>query len=50
VAQALQEPMASALIPGIITATVALSAYLALSFAFNRADLLATARRVRSLT
>ncbi|MGZ4264265.1 MAG: oligosaccharide flippase family protein [Solirubrobacteraceae bacterium] len=50
VAQALQEPLASALIPGIITATVALSAYLALSFAFNRSDLLATARRVRSLT
>jgi O-antigen/teichoic acid export membrane protein len=50
VAHALQEPLASALIPGIITATVALSAYLALSFAFNRSDLLATARRVRSLT
>jgi peptidoglycan biosynthesis protein MviN/MurJ (putative lipid II flippase) len=50
VAQALQEPLASALIPGIVTATVALSAYLALSFAFNRSDLLATARRVRSLT
>jgi hypothetical protein len=50
VAHALQRPLAGALVPGIITATVALAAYLALSFAFNRSDLLATARRVRSLT
>jgi O-antigen/teichoic acid export membrane protein len=50
VAQALQRPLANALVPGMITATVALAAYLALSFAFNRSDLLATARRVRSLT
>jgi peptidoglycan biosynthesis protein MviN/MurJ (putative lipid II flippase) len=50
VARVLQRPLASALVPGIITATVALAAYLALSFAFNRSDLLTTARRVRSLT
>jgi O-antigen/teichoic acid export membrane protein len=49
-AQAVQTPVASRLVPGITTATVALAAYLALSLAFNRADLLATARRVRSLT
>jgi O-antigen/teichoic acid export membrane protein len=50
IAYAVQQPLASALVPGIITATVALTAYLALSLAFNRSDLLATARRVRSLT
>jgi O-antigen/teichoic acid export membrane protein len=49
-AYAVQTPLANRLVPGIITATVALAAYLALSLAFNRADLLATARRVRSLT
>jgi O-antigen/teichoic acid export membrane protein len=47
---AVQTPMPSSLVPGIATATVALAAYLALSLAFNRADLVATARRVRSLT
>jgi len=49
-AQAVQTPLAGRLIPGLETATVALAAYLALSFAFNRVDLLATVRRVRSLT
>jgi hypothetical protein len=42
--------LASRLVPGIVTATVALAAHLALSFAFNRAELLATARRMRSIT
>jgi O-antigen/teichoic acid export membrane protein len=50
VAYVVQTPLPSRLVPGIVTATVALAAYLALSFAFNRADLLATARRMRSLT
>ncbi len=45
-----QTPLATSLVPGIATAVVALAAYLALSYAFNRPDLLATARRVRSLT
>jgi O-antigen/teichoic acid export membrane protein len=49
-AHAVRTPLPSHLIPGIATATIALTAYLALSLAFNRADLLATARRVRSLT
>jgi O-antigen/teichoic acid export membrane protein len=49
-AYAAQTPLSSRLVPGIASATVALAAYLALSFAFNRADLVATARRVRSLT
>jgi O-antigen/teichoic acid export membrane protein len=49
-AYAAQTPLATSLVPGITTATVALAAYLALSYAFNRSDLLATARRVRSLT
>jgi O-antigen/teichoic acid export membrane protein len=49
-AYAVQTPLSSRLVPGIASATVALAAYLALSFAFNRADLVATARRVRSLT
>ena len=44
-----QTPLATSLVPGIATAVVALAAYLALSYAFNRPDLLATARRVRSL-
>ena len=49
-AHAVQTPLSSRLLPGIASATVAGAAYLVLSFAFNRADLLATVRRVRSLT
>jgi O-antigen/teichoic acid export membrane protein len=49
-AYAVQTPLSSRLLPGIASATVAGAAYLVLSFAFNRADLLATVRRVRSLT
>jgi O-antigen/teichoic acid export membrane protein len=49
-AYAVQTPLSSSLVPGIASATVALAAYLALSFTFNRADLVAAARRVRSLT
>lgn len=49
-AYAAQTPLASSLVPGIATAAVALAAYLGLSYVFNRPDLLATARRVRSLT
>jgi O-antigen/teichoic acid export membrane protein len=49
-AYAVQAPMPSSLVPGIATAIVALAAYLGLSLAFNRADLVATARRVRSLS
>ena len=49
-AYAAQTPLASSLVPGIETAAVALAAYLGLSYVFNRPDLLATARRVRSLT
>ena len=49
VAYALRPPLTNLLVDGIVTATVALAAYLALSLAFNRADLLATVRRVRSL-
>jgi O-antigen/teichoic acid export membrane protein len=45
-----QTPLATSLVPGITTAAVALAAYLALSYTFNRPDLLATAQRVRSLT
>jgi hypothetical protein len=45
-----QTPLATSLVPGITTAAVTLAAYLALTFAFNRADLLSTVRRVRSLT
>lgn len=48
-AYALQLPLSSRLIDGIATASVALAAYVALSLAFNRADLLATVQRVRSL-
>ena len=48
-AYAVRTPLANGLAPGILTATVALAAYLALSLAFNRGDLLATVRRVRSL-
>ena len=50
VALAAQTPLSSSLVPGIVTAAIALAAYLALSLAFNRADLFATARRVRSIT
>jgi hypothetical protein len=49
-AHAVQSALASRLIPGIETAAVVLAAYLALSLVFNLGDLLATARRVRSLT
>ncbi len=48
-AYALRPPFSSQLADGIATATVALIAYLSLSLAFNRADLVATVRRVRSL-
>lgn len=48
-AYALRPPLSNRLIDGITTAAVALAIYLALNFAFNRADLLATARRLRSL-
>ena len=48
-AYALRPPFTSRLVDGIATAAVALAAYLALSLAFNRADLLAMVRRVRSL-
>ena len=49
-AYAAQTPLAPSLVPGIATAVVALAVYVALSYVFNRPDLLATARRVRSLT
>jgi len=49
-AYALRTPLAGPLADGIASATVAAAAYLALSLVFNRADLLATIRRVRSLT
>jgi O-antigen/teichoic acid export membrane protein len=49
-ALAAQTPLSSSLVPGLATAAIALAAYLALSLAFNRSDLFATARRVRSLT
>jgi O-antigen/teichoic acid export membrane protein len=49
-ARALGTPLSNELIDGIATAAVAAAAYLLLSLAFNRADLLATVRRVRSLT
>jgi len=49
-AYAAQTPLPTSLVPGIATAAVALAAYLALSYVFNRPDLLATARRVRSLS
>lgn len=48
-AYALRTPLTGALADGIATAIIAIAAYLALSLAFNRADLLATIRRVRSL-
>jgi peptidoglycan biosynthesis protein MviN/MurJ (putative lipid II flippase) len=41
--------LSSRLVDGITIAVVAVVAYVALSLAFNRSDLLATARRVRSL-
>lgn len=46
---ALQTPLTNRLAEGIATATVAVAAYVGLSLAFNRADLLSTLRRVRSL-
>jgi PST family polysaccharide transporter len=49
IARVLQAPHSDRLVDGITTACVALAAYLALSVAFNRADLVATIRRVRSL-
>jgi hypothetical protein len=48
-AYAVQTPLSSPLVQGIASATVALAAYTALSFAFNRADLITTVRRVLSL-
>jgi O-antigen/teichoic acid export membrane protein len=48
-AYALQTPLSNGLVEGIATATVAVAAYVALSLAFNRADVLSTLRRVRSL-
>lgn len=48
-AYALRTPLTGPLAGGIATATIAIAAYLALSLAFNRADLIATIRRVRSL-
>jgi O-antigen/teichoic acid export membrane protein len=48
-AVALRPPLSNRLADGIFTASVALAAYLALSLAFNRADLLATVQRIRSL-
>jgi O-antigen/teichoic acid export membrane protein len=48
-AYALRPPLSNRLVDGITTAVVALAAYLALNVAFNRGDLLATARRMRSL-
>jgi lipopolysaccharide exporter len=48
-AYALQTPLSNRLVEGIATAMVAVAAYVALSIAFNRADLLSTLRRVRSL-
>jgi O-antigen/teichoic acid export membrane protein len=49
VGHAVLPPFASALARGITTAAVALVAYMALSLAFNRPDLLATGRRMRAL-
>jgi O-antigen/teichoic acid export membrane protein len=46
---ALQTPLSNRLVEGIATAMVAVAAYVVLSLAFNRADLLSTLRRVRSL-
>ncbi|HEY2603484.1 MAG TPA: oligosaccharide flippase family protein [Thermoleophilaceae bacterium] len=49
-ADALGAPLSNQLVEGIATATLAGAAYLALSLAFNRSELVATLRRVRSLT
>jgi O-antigen/teichoic acid export membrane protein len=49
-AYALQTPLSNGLVEGIATATIAVAAYVGLSLAFNRADLLSTLRRVRSLS
>jgi PST family polysaccharide transporter len=48
-ARAVGLPLSGRIVDGIAIAAVALVAYTALSLAFNRSDLLATARRVRSL-
>lgn len=48
-AYALPRPASSRLVDGIATAALAVAVYVALSLVFNRADLLATARRLRSL-
>jgi hypothetical protein len=48
-AYAVRPSLSSGLFPGFLTATVAVATYLGLTIAFNRADLLATVRRVRSL-
>jgi hypothetical protein len=49
VARALPPPFSSHLADGITTAAVALIAYTVLSVILNRDDLVATARRVRSI-
>ncbi|HEY2789148.1 MAG TPA: oligosaccharide flippase family protein [Gaiellales bacterium] len=46
---ALRPPFTGRLACGIVTAAVALAVYLGLSLVFNRADLLATTRRMRAL-
>jgi O-antigen/teichoic acid export membrane protein len=48
-ALALKPPFSNRLVDGIVTATVALATYLALSLVFNRTDLFAVVNRVRSL-
>lgn len=48
-AYALRPPLSSRLACGVTTAAVALVVYLGLSLVFNRADLVATTRRMRSL-
>jgi hypothetical protein len=47
-AYALRPPFSIQLADGIVTATVALIAYLALNLAFNRTDLVNLVRRLRS--
>jgi len=49
VAAAVSPPLSSRLVDGIVTAAVALTAFAALSLAFNRADVRAAVRRMRSL-
>ena len=48
-AYALQTPLSNPLVQGIASASIAVAAYAALNLAFNRADLIATVRRVLSL-